>query len=176
MKKLTLLSGLIMIAFLGATAQQMPPIPLDREVKIGKLDNGMTYYIRKNKLPENQANFYIVQKVGSMQEEENQRGLAHFLEHMAFNGTKNFPDKGIINTLERYGVAFGRNINAYTSQNETVYNLSDVPVNIPGLIDTCLLILHDWSDFLLLQEEEKRTKENCFHQWIAAGDDITDNI
>ena len=78
--------------------QQMPPIPIDKDVRIGKLDNGLTYYIRKNDLPEHQANFYIVQKVGSILEQENQRGLAHFLEHMAFNGTKNFPndDKGCL--------------------------------------------------------------------------------
>jgi len=130
------------------------PVPVDPAVKIGKLENGLTYYIRHNQEPKERASFYIIQNVGAMLEEDNQDGLAHFLEHMAFNGTKNFPDKGIINTLERYGVAFGRNINAYTSQNETVYNLSDVPVNLPGLIDTCLLILHDWSDYLLLDEEE----------------------
>ena len=130
------------------------PVPVDPAVRIGKLENGLTYYIRHNQEPKERASFYIIQNVGAMLEEDNQDGLAHFLEHMAFNGTKNFPGKGIINTLERYGVAFGRNINAYTSQNETVYNLSDVPVNLPGLVDTCLLILHDWSDFLLLEEEE----------------------
>jgi zinc protease len=130
------------------------PVPVDPAVRIGKLENGLTYYIRHNQEPKERASFYIIQNVGAMLEEDNQDGLAHFLEHMAFNGTKNFPDKGVINTLERYGVAFGRNINAYTSQNETVYNLSDVPVNLPGLVDTCLLILHDWSDHLLLEEEE----------------------
>ncbi|MBK7635281.1 MAG: insulinase family protein [Saprospiraceae bacterium] len=75
--------------------------------------------------------FYIIQDVGAILEEDDQDGLAHFLEHMAFNGTKHFPGKGIIKTLERHGVAFGRNINAYTSNAETVYNLSDVPVKIP---------------------------------------------
>ena len=92
--------------------------------------------------------------MGALLEEDHQNGLAHFLEHMAFNGTKHFPEKGIINFLERHGVAFGENINAYTSQNETVYNLSDVPVNKPGVLDTCLLILNDWSNYLLLTEEE----------------------
>ena len=79
-----------------AFAQQMPPIPVDPDVKIGKLDNGITYYIRHNNWPENRADFYIAQRVGSIQEEEEQRGLAHFLEHMCFNGTKHFPGNGII--------------------------------------------------------------------------------
>lgn len=72
-------------------AQQMPPVPVDKEVRIGKLDNGLTYYIRHNEYPKNQVDFYIAQKVGSILEEDNQRGLAHFLEHMCFNGTRNFP-------------------------------------------------------------------------------------
>lgn len=154
MKKFRHIMGALLVfslLIINATAQNLP---VDPAVRIGKLENGLTYYIRHNQEPKERASFYIIQNVGAMLEDDNQDGLAHFLEHMAFNGTKNFPDKGIINTLERYGVAFGRNINAYTSQNETVYNLSDVPVNIPGLIDTCLLILHDWSDFLLLEEEE----------------------
>jgi zinc protease len=146
---LILLVCLIQVQKVNAQA-----LPVDPAIRIGKLENGLTYYLRKNQEPKERASFYIIQNVGAMLENDDQDGLAHFLEHMAFNGTKNFPDKGVINTLERYGVAFGRNINAYTSQNETVYNLSDVPVNIPGLIDTCLLILHDWSDFLLLSEEE----------------------
>ncbi len=146
--------GILMVFALMMVNVTAQNLPVDPAVRIGKLENGLTYYIRHNQEPKERASFYIIQNVGAMLEDDNQDGLAHFLEHMAFNGTKNFPDKGIINTLERYGVAFGRNINAYTSQNETVYNLSDVPVNIPGLIDTCLLILHDWSDFLLLEEEE----------------------
>ncbi len=143
--------GLLSSISFNAFAQ---PVPVDPAIRIGKLENGLTYYLRHNTEPAERASFYIIQNVGAMLENDDQDGLAHFLEHMAFNGTTNFPDKGIINTLERYGVAFGRNINAYTSQNETVYNLSDIPVKIPGLIDTCLLILHDWSDFLTLSEEE----------------------
>lgn len=147
-------SGFLGVIFLFISSVTAQTVPIDPAIRIGKLNNGLTYYIRHNQEPKERASFYIIQNVGAMLEEDNQDGLAHFLEHMAFNGTKNFPDKGIINTLERYGVAFGRNINAYTAQNETVYNLSDIPVNIPGLIDTCLLILHDWSDFLLLEDEE----------------------
>lgn len=129
-------------------------VPADPDYRIGKLENGLTYYIRHNTEPAGRASYYIIQNVGAILEKDNQNGLAHFLEHMAFNGTKHFPGKGILNTLERHGVAFGRNINAYTSFDETVYNLSDVPVDKPGLVDTCLMILADWSDFLTLDEEE----------------------
>lgn len=130
------------------------PVPIDPAARIGKLDNGLTYYIRHNQEPKERASFYIIQNVGALLENDDQNGLAHFLEHMAFNGTKHFPGKGIINTLEKHGVAFGRNINAYTSFGETVYNLSDIPVKHEGLIDTCLLVLNDWSDFLLLTDAE----------------------
>lgn len=130
------------------------PAPIDPDARIGKLDNGMTYYIRHNEEPKERASFYIIQNVGALLENDDQNGLAHFLEHMAFNGTQHFPGKGIINTLEKHGVAFGRNINAYTSFGETVYNLSDIPVKHEGLVDTCLLVLNDWADFLLLTDEE----------------------
>lgn len=130
------------------------PVPVDPAARVGKLANGLTYYIRHNEEPKERASFYIIQNVGALLENDDQNGLAHFLEHMAFNGTKHFPGKGIINTLEKHGVAFGRNINAYTSFGETVYNLSDIPVKHEGLIDTCLLVLNDWADFLLLTEEE----------------------
>ena len=148
------------------------PAPNDPEIRMGKLSNGLTYFIRKNREPEKRASFYIIQNVGAILEDDDQDGLAHFLEHMAFNGTRHFPGNAITHSLERHGVAFGRNINAYTSFDETVYNLSDVPVEAPGLIDTCLLILHDWSDFILLDEkeidlergvitEEYRTRQNA---------------
>ena len=130
--------------------QQVPQMPLDPGVRYGKLDNGLTYYIRHNELPKDRAEFYIAQKVGSVLEEDSQRGLAHFLEHMAFNGTKNFPGKSMLNYLEKNGVKFGTNVNAYTSIDETVYNLSSVPTTNPNLVDSCLLILHDWSGFISL--------------------------
>ncbi len=128
--------------------------PVDPAFRTGKLGNGMTYYIRHNEEPKERACFYIIQNVGALLENDNQNGLAHFLEHMAFNGTQHFPGKGIINTLQKHGVAFGRNINAYTSYGETVYNLSDIPVKHEGLVDTCLLVLNDWSHFLLLTDDE----------------------
>ena len=130
------------------------PVPVDPAARIGRLENGITYYIRHNEEPKERASFYIIQNVGALLENDDQNGLAHFLEHMAFNGTKHFPGKGIINTLEKHGVAFGRNINAYTSFGETVYNLSDIPVKHEGLVDTCLLVLNDWADYLLLTDEE----------------------
>lgn len=139
----------------SALAQQMPAIPVDPQVRIGKLDNGMTYYIRHNEWPEQRADFYIAQKVGSMQEEESQRGLAHFLEHMCFNGTTHFPGDGLKSYLETIGVKFGENLNAYTSFDETVYNINNVPViSNPASLDSCLLILHDWSHDLLLEGKE----------------------
>ena len=158
MKKLTrfLLAAVLLLScgLSQAVAQQMPPIPVDPNVRIGTLPNGLTYYIRHNALPENRADFYIAQKVGSIQEELDQLGLAHFLEHMCFNGTTNFPGNKVISYLESIGVKFGVNLNAYTSIDETVYNISNVPVTTPGAIDSCLLILHDWSNDLSLEEQE----------------------
>lgn len=129
-------------------------MPVDPEWRTGKLENGLTYYLRHNSEPAGRASYYIIQNVGAILEKDHQNGLAHFLEHMAFNGTQRFPGKGLLSTLEKHGVAFGRNINAYTSWDETVYNLSDVPVDKPGLVDTCLMILADWSGYLTLDEEE----------------------
>ncbi len=117
----------------------------DSELLKGQLPNGLTYYIRHNANPAGCADFYIAHNVGALQEEDSQSGLAHFLEHMAFNGTKHFPGKGIINFLEKEGVRFGYNINAYTNKNETVYNLSSVPLKRDSFIDSVLLVLHDWS-------------------------------
>lgn len=130
------------------------PLPIDPKVRYGKLDNGLTYYIRHNEQPKERAEFFIAQKVGSILEEDNQLGLAHFLEHMAFNGTQNLPGKQLLNYLETIGVKFGENLNAYTSFDETVYNISNVPVIRESIIDSCLLILHDWSGFITLDPEE----------------------
>lgn len=155
-RKISIIWFLLSLCIVGVQAQfnLNDLVPVDTAVRIGKLDNGLTYYIRKNQEPKERATFYMIQNVGALLEEDAQNGLAHFLEHMAFNGTKHFEGKGILNTLQRYGVAFGRNINASTSYQETVYYLSDVPVTVPGLMDSCLLILNDWSDYLLLSDEE----------------------
>lgn len=145
-------------------AQQMPPVPVDKEVRIGKLDNGLTYYIRHNEYPKNQVDFYIAQKVGSILEEDNQRGLAHFLEHMCFNGTKNFPGNSMVKWLESVGVKFGYNLNAYTSIDETVYRISSVPTERIGVQDSCLMILSDWADGLLLEGKEIDEERSVIHE------------
>ena len=150
------LFALLALAFLsaGTSAQELPAIPLDPQVRMGTLPNGLTYYIRHNEWPQRRADFYIAQKVGSMQEEEAQRGLAHFLEHMCFNGTRHFPGDALKQYLERIGVRFGENLNAYTAFDETVYNINNVNVDIQGAVDSCILILHDWSHDLLLEDKE----------------------
>lgn len=156
MKRILFIVVLLSSLFGTAMAQapQMPQLPLDPAVRKGVLPNGLTYYIRHNEWPEKRVDFYIAQKVGSMQEEESQRGLAHFLEHMCFNGTTHFPGDGLKQYLERIGVKFGENLNAYTAFDETVYNINNVNVEVLGAIDSCLLILHDWSHDLLLQDKE----------------------
>ena len=163
-----MLLGLAVLCFTATKAQQMPTVPVDKQVRIGHLENGLTYYIRANKLPENRANFYIVQRVGSILEEENQRGLAHFLEHMAFHGSKHFPEdqtgSGIISYLETIGVKFGRNLNAYTGMDETVYNIDDVPTDRRGAVDSCLLILHDWSNSLFLRDKDIDKERKVIHE------------
>ena len=152
MKRLTL--TLIATLALSATMLAQQAVPFDQNVRRGKLENGLTYYIRHNEKPAQRANFYIAQKVGSILEEEDQRGLAHFLEHMAFNGTANFPGKSLLNYMEHNGVKFGENVNAYTSIEQTVYMLTNVPTTNMNLVDSCILILHDWSSFISLEDEE----------------------
>ena len=154
MKRLTL--TLLAMLALSATmlAQQAMPVPFDPNIRRGKLENGLTYYIRHNEKPAQRANFYIAQKVGSILEEDDQQGLAHFLEHMAFNGTKNFPGKALLNYMEHNGVKFGENVNAWTSIEQTVYMLTNVPTTNMNLVDSCILILHDWSSFISLEGEE----------------------
>ena len=135
-------------------AQQIPVIPADKAVRVGQLPNGMKYYLRHNDKQKNLADFYISHDVGAIQEEDDQQGLAHFLEHMAFNGTKNLPGKMLIEYLEKVGVKFGANLNAGTSWDYTQYLMRDVPTIREGIVDTAMLILHDWSHFIALQPKE----------------------
>lgn len=128
-------------------------ITCDPDVIKGQLENGLTYYIRHNANPSGCADFYIVHNVGALQEEDSQDGLAHFLEHMAFNGTRHYPDKGILEFLAREGVRFGSNINAYTTRTETVYNLSGIPLVRESFIDSVLTVLHDWSCDILCEQD-----------------------
>ncbi|MDR3340118.1 MAG: insulinase family protein [Candidatus Symbiothrix sp.] len=154
MKKVKFLLGIVLLSVSSAFSQQVPDLPIDPKVKYGKLDNGLTYYIRHNELPKQRVDFYIAQNVGSILEEDNQRGLAHFLEHMAFNGSTHFSGNQVVSYLETVGVKFGQNLNAYTSFDRTVYNISNVPATRTGTIDSCLLILHDWSNSLSLEESD----------------------
>jgi zinc protease len=160
-----LIAAFALGAGIFASAQQMPPIPVDPQVRIGQLENGLTYYIRHNEEPKGQANFYIAQKVGSILEDEEQRGLAHFLEHMCFNGTEHFPGNGVVKYCESIGVKFGADLNAYTSIDETVYNIDNVPVaKVPSAVDSCLWILHDWADGLLLNPEDIDGERGVIHE------------
>jgi len=160
------LLALALLALCGTVQAQkeMPPIPRDPAVRIGKLDNGLTYYIRYNNWPEKRANFYIAQKVGSLQEEEAQRGLAHFLEHMCFNGTKHFPGDALLRYCESLGVKFGADLNAYTAIDETVYNIDNVPTTRQNALDSCLLILRDWAGNLTLDPKEIDQERGVIHE------------
>ena len=134
----------ILCALLSTTVHGQE-VPLNPDVLHGRLPNGITYYIQKNSMPENRAMFYMVVNTGGINEDDNQNGLAHFCEHMAFNGTKNFPGKSLINYLESNGVAFGRGVNAGTSSASTIYTLNNLPVTNPGFVDSALLILLEWA-------------------------------
>lgn len=150
----------------SAFAQSMPELPMDPATRKGKLANGLTYYIRHNEWPEHMANFYIAQRVGSIQEEEEQRGLAHFLEHMAFNGSENFKKVGIIDWCREKGIQFGSDLNAYTGVDQTVYRVCNVPTGNIQVLDSCLLILKDWSNGLLLQDKEIDKERGVIHaEW-----------
>ena len=163
--KRTLLLALFTLFVASLSAQS---VRQDDSYRMGKLKNGLTYYIRHNAKEPGLAEFYIAQRVGSILEEPRQRGLAHFLEHMAFNGTEHFRGKGkspsIVPWCESIGVKFGANLNAYTSVDQTVYNISAVPVSRQGIIDSCLLILHDWSHSLLLEDEEIDKERGVIHE------------
>lgn len=169
MKKL-MLSLALLTATLMISAQS-ETLPRDPNVRYGQLDNGLTYYICHNEQPKQRCEFHIAQAVGAVLEEDNQNGLAHFLEHMAFNGTKHFPGKGIINYFESVGVNFGGNINAYTSIDETVYRLSDVPTYREGIIDSALLVMYDWACGLLLEDEEIDSERGVIREEWRTGCD-----
>ena len=174
MKRILLL---LSIFIAGASAFAYTHIQEDSAVVKGVLSNGLTYYIRHNDFLPNRASFFIAQKVGSIQEKPEQYGLAHFLEHMAFNGTKHYPEKNLTNYLQVLGVKFGHNINAYTSVDETVYRIEDVPTERTSAVDSSLLILRDWSDGILLKgeaidnergviEEEWRVRNNAWYRLV----------
>ena len=156
MKKLLFLVVALVMGLTAAQAQLDPSLqlPADKAIRQGVLPNGLTYYIRHNEKPKGLAEFYIVHDVGAIQEGDNQQGLAHFLEHMAFNGTKNYPDNKLREYLEKIGVKFGANLNAFTSWDLTQYFMTDVPIARESVIDSALLVLHDWSHFITLDPKE----------------------
>ena len=145
---------IIAALFVAAAASGQTPLPNDPAVKVGKLENGMTYYIRHNEQPAQRAEFWLATNVGAYQEEDHQDGLAHFLEHMCFNGTKNFPDKAMLEYLQSIGAEFGRNINASTGFEVTQYMLNNIPVVRESIVDSCLLVLHDWAHYVTCDPAE----------------------
>ena len=165
MKKQFLSLFLLLLAPASLFAQT---VEQDASICQGKLKNGLTYYIRHNAKEAGLADFYIAQRVGSILEEPRQRGLAHFLEHMAFNGTKHFPGKGkqlgIVPWCETIGVKFGTNLNAYTSVDQTVYHIGSAPIKREGIIDSCLLVLNDWSQFINLEPKEIDKERGVIHE------------
>lgn len=158
--------AMTMISSIGAFAQnpQVQPLPMNPDVKHGVLPNGLKYYILHNEEPKNRANFYIAQRVGSTLETKEQLGLAHFLEHMAFNGTKNYPGKDLLNYLQSKGIRFGADINAYTAFDETVYNINNVPTTDKLLVDSVLLAIRDWSGDILLKEDEINSERGVIEE------------
>ena len=148
----------------AAPADEGKEVPIDPNVKKGQLENGLTYYIRHNEVPENRGEFYLFVDAGAVLENPDQNGLAHFCEHMAFNGTKNFPKKGVLDYMESIGVKFGHNVNAFTSRDMTVYNLAQVPVNRTGVVDSTLLVLHDWANFVSFEKEEIDKERGVIHE------------
>ena len=161
-----IVAAMMLFAAAPAVLAQDMAVPNDTAVRTGKLANGLTYYVRQNNYPENRVNFYIAQRVGSIQEEESQRGLAHFLEHMAFNGSEHFngEGKGVIDYTRNLGVQFGADLNAYTSVDQTVYNINEVPSARESALDSCLLILKDWSNGLLLEGDEIDKERGVIHE------------
>lgn len=174
MKKILTLAALI-LSITSISAQKldlMKNIEPDAKTRIGTLDNGIKYYIRSNDKDKDRANFHIVYNVGAVQETDEQQGLAHFLEHMAFNGSKNFPENTMIDYLRSIGVAFGENLNAGTGQELTTYMITQVPITREGIIDSTLMVIHDWAGFISLNGddidnergvilEEKRTRNTA---------------
>ena len=138
----------------------------------GRLDNGLTYYIRATGASAGKADFYLVQNVGALMEEEHQNGLAHVLEHMAFHATEHFPE-GVPAFLKRRGI---QDLNAYTGADETVYHIDGVPTTDGGLVDSCLLILHDWSGFLQLRADEMEIERKVILEERRQGMDLSQRM
>ena len=166
MKKHLLTLALALFALSANAKRTQATLPTDPNLHVGKLPNGLTYYILRNNTPPNRANFYLAQCVGSLQESDNQRGLAHFLEHLCFNGTRHFPSNTLVAYLETLGLKFGQNINAYTGMERTVYHLNNVPTARVSALDSCLLALRDWAcDISFSPEEINKERGVINEEW-----------
>ena len=178
-RKLSLML-LVMLTMFGMEAQGLPgggtPMPLNPKVISGVLDNGLSYYILHNEEPKGKANFYIAQKVGSTMEEANQLGLAHFLEHMAFNGTTHYPGKTMLEYLQSKGIRFGADINAGTGYDQTVYNINNVTTSDKNLMDSVLLVLRDWSDGILLEQSELDAERGVIREEMRSREDAMERM
>lgn len=150
------------------TLKWSAPLPFDNEVKVGKLKNGFTYYIRKNQEPKDRVTMYLGVKVGSILENEKELGLAHFLEHMNFNGLKHFPKNDLVNYLQSAGVRFGSDLNAYTGFDQTVYQLP-IPSDDPALLKNGLQVLRDWAQDALLDTEEINKERGIVLEEMRGG-------
>ena len=150
-------------------------LPMDPQVTKGVLDNGMTYYVRQNSVPKNRAFIYLVVRAGSMDEDNDQQGLAHFCEHMAFNGTKNFPKNSLVNCLQKMGMEFGAEINAYTSFDETVYKLT-IPLDKKESVENGWQILYDWACQITDSDEEINKERGVIHEEWRSGKDASERM
>lgn len=171
---------ILLLCFIGSTAfaqignaskpesDLTAKVPIDKKVRVGKLDNGFTYYIRNNKKPENRVHFRLVTNAGSILEDEDQQGLAHFCEHMAFNGTEHYKGNEMINELQKNGIEFGRGINAWTSFDETVYYV-ELPADDPAMIEMGFKILDGWAGKLLFDQEEIEKERGVIHEEWRMG-------
>ena len=143
-------------------------VPLDKKIRYGKLDNGFTYYIRNNKKPEKMIQFRLVSNAGSIMERDDQQGLAHFCEHMAFNGIKGYPHNTMIQKLQEHGVEFGRDINAYTSFDQTVYYVN-MPADDPEMVKMGIEILDGWAGNILFDQQEIESERGVIHEEWRGG-------
>lgn len=170
---LALLGCLLCGATLFARSESLP---IDKDVITGRLDNGITYMIRHNANPRHQACFYLVNGIGALAEKPGQHGMAHYLEHMMFQGTRHFPGRGMVDMLERHGVIYGYDLNARTSEDETVYTLSNVPTHDTGLLDSCLMVMADWTYALQLDDARIEHERGPILKELAMRDTPQEHI
>ncbi|WP_460761208.1 M16 family metallopeptidase [Niabella terrae] len=169
--------GLLLLLSLGTLAQVTAetPIPIDPQLHTGQLDNGLTYYIRQNKKPEKKVELRLVVNTGSVMEDDDQQGLAHMAEHMAFNGTRNFKKNDIVSFLQRIGVGFGNDLNAYTSFDETVYILP-IPTDKPENLEKGFQVLEDWAHQVTYLDEDIETERNIILEESRLGKGADDRM